>query len=45
MLKRLILIAGLVSALVGSLYLGKMATQQRMLQPLDWVTFGSGTTD
>lgn len=46
MLKRLILVVGLGAALVGSLYLGKIATQARMLDPSDGGTLGyTSTTD
>ena len=44
MLKRLIAIVGLVAALVGSVYLGKIATQERMLDPSDGGTLRYGVT-
>lgn len=42
MLKNLTLIVGLVAALVGSVYLGKIATQARMLDTSDVTTMGPG---
>ena len=48
MLKRLILIVGLGAALVGSVYLAKIASQERMIDTLDRGTLGYGqgsTTD
>ena len=40
MLKRLILIVGLVSALVGSVYLARIAANDRMMDTLGWTTTG-----
>ncbi len=40
MLKRLILIMGLLSALVGSVYLAKIPATDRPTDPLDWSTLG-----
>jgi hypothetical protein len=44
MLKRLILIVGLGAALVGSVYLAKIATQDRMLDTQGWTTSGYALT-
>ncbi len=40
MLKRLILIMGLLSALVGSVYLAKIAATDHPRDTLDWSTLG-----
>jgi hypothetical protein len=44
MIRRLILVVGLGAALVGSLYLGKIATQQRLMDPSDGGSLGYGIT-
>jgi hypothetical protein len=40
MLKRLIGIVGLVAALLGSMYLAKIATNGGMMDTLGWTTTG-----
>ena len=44
MIKRLILIVGLGAALAGSVYLAKIATQARLMDPMDRGILGYGST-
>jgi hypothetical protein len=41
-IRRLILVVGLGGALIGSVYLAKIATQDRMMDTLRWTSLGYG---